>query len=146
MYKTREVEVLLSLTKHTLRYYEKTGLLPDIRRDQSGNRVYSKDDVAWIYMIRCLRDIDMPIREIKAYIDLLKQGGGTISKRKELILQYQQSVAQKIVKLQKGLVLMDKKLQFYEDMLIKPEEEVSCYSYQEEWNNFKKLLGEITYE
>jgi len=60
-YSAGEVAKKLGLSKDSLRYYEKEGLLPLIERDSSGHRVYSDFDVEWIFLIRCLRDTDMQI-------------------------------------------------------------------------------------
>lgn len=77
-YTAGELAKLLSITKDTLRYYEKEGLFPPIERDAAGRRVYSEADREWIFLIRCLRDTDMPMGKIKQYVGLLKQGGGGV--------------------------------------------------------------------
>ena len=70
-YSAGELAKNLGITKDTLRYYEKEGLLPPIKRDSSGHRVYSESDMEWIFLIRCLRDTDMQIYKIKKYVSLL---------------------------------------------------------------------------
>ena len=55
-YTTSEVSKKLGITKDSLRYYEKEGLLPPVERDSSGHRIYSDSDVEWIFLIKCLRD------------------------------------------------------------------------------------------
>ena len=65
MYSIREAADKLNVSIHTLRYYEKEGLTPFIKRNENGNRIYTSTDIQWIYMIRCLRDTDMPIIKIR---------------------------------------------------------------------------------
>lgn len=60
-YTTHEVAQKLGITKDTLFYYEKEGLLPQIERDEMNRRIYSESDIEWIFLIRCLRDTDMPM-------------------------------------------------------------------------------------
>lgn len=85
-YTAGEVAKKLGLSKDGLRYYEKEGILPPIQRNESGHRTYSERDVEWIFLIRCLRDTDIPINRIKRYVALLMEGGGeTILERREIL-------------------------------------------------------------
>ncbi|MCL1811277.1 MAG: MerR family transcriptional regulator [Methanomassiliicoccaceae archaeon] len=77
VYSTVEAGNKLGLSKHTLRYYEKIGLMPEITRDEAGNRLYKDSDISWIYLVRCMRDIDMPVQDIRAYIDLVRDPHGS---------------------------------------------------------------------
>lgn len=63
------------LTVHTLRYYEKEGLLPYVERTAGGNRMFKEDDFKWLNTINCLKDTGMPIKKIKEFIDYCMQGG-----------------------------------------------------------------------
>ena len=71
-YTIGELAKKLGITKDSLRYYEKEGLLPHIKRDSSGHRVYSDSDMEWIFLIRCLRDTDMQIYKIKKYVSAIE--------------------------------------------------------------------------
>src|ERR1700743_273540 len=53
------------LSVHTLRYYERAGLIGDVDRASSGHRRYSDADMAWVEVIRCLRETGMPIARIR---------------------------------------------------------------------------------
>ena len=64
----------LHLSIHMLRYYEKEGLLLPVKRADNGQRIYTLDDIQWIYMIRCLCDTGMSNQNIKQYLSLFKQG------------------------------------------------------------------------
>lgn len=54
----------------TLRYYEREGILAPIARTAGGQRAYSPNDVAWLELVRCLRDTGMPIAQLKRYSEL----------------------------------------------------------------------------
>lgn len=65
--KTNEVEKLLGITKHTLRYYEKEGLVHPIK-DDNGYRNYSDEDIQVLQLVKFLRNIDISIDDIKGII------------------------------------------------------------------------------
>jgi len=65
------------LTTHTLRYYERDGLmLASVDRSTSGHRRYSERDLTWIEMITRLRSTGMPIRDVRRYAALVRDGDG----------------------------------------------------------------------
>ncbi len=95
MYKITQVSKILGVSIHTLRYYEKEGLTPFVRREK-GNRIYSEDDIELIRLIICLRSIDMPIKSIREYMQLYMQGSETIEERRALMRRYCEFVEKKI--------------------------------------------------
>jgi len=133
----------LGLTKDGLRYYEKEGLLPPISRNKSGHRVYSESDIEWIFLIRCMRDADMPISKVKEYVSLLIDcGGESIPQRREILNEHKKILIEKIVALQNLQGLIEKKLEFYDDALSSDNPRaVRCMDYAQEWEQFKSFLG-----
>lgn len=69
-YLISDVANLTKLSTHTLRYYEKEGLITNIKRDNNGLRVYDDNDIELINIITCLKDTGMKISDIKAYLAL----------------------------------------------------------------------------
>jgi DNA-binding transcriptional MerR regulator len=65
----------------TLRYYERIGLLDDIARNSGGQRVFTEDDVAWLRILRCLRDTGMPIARMVRYAELARGTTATSTTR-----------------------------------------------------------------
>ncbi len=147
-YTTNEVAQKLGITKDTLFYYEREGLLPQIERDEMNRRIYSESDIEWIFLIRCLRDTDMPMCKIKQYISLLKHGGeNSIPERKNILVEHEAFIIGKIKAYQDLLLLIKKKIEFYDEVLNdKNTESQQCMDYLMEWEHFKELLGGIAYE
>ncbi|GLZ04256.1 MerR family transcriptional regulator [Actinomadura sp. NBRC 104412] len=83
----------------TLRYYEKIGLLEGIARSASGRRLFSEDDLAWLHMLRCLRDTGMPIAEMRRYAELVRGGDGTLRDRLALLREHDRRVEEQIARL-----------------------------------------------
>lgn len=143
MYLISEAANQLNVSIHTLRYYEKEGLVPFVKRNTKGVRIYSDTDIQWIYMITCLRDIDMPINKIREYINLYMIGDSTILERRKIVYEYQLFVNEKINNLGKCLELINKKIEFYDKAVeelstdVAKETFLDCSIYKEDWDELK---------
>lgn len=147
-YSAGEVAKKLELSKDSLRYYEKEGLLPPIERDTSGHRSYSESDVEWIFLIRCLRDTDMPIYKIKKYVALLMESGGeSIPERRDILSGHKMFLIEKIATYQNLLQLIEKKLDFYNEALSSNNpDSVHCMDYAAEWEHFRSIIGGVKHD
>ena len=103
------------LTNHTLRYYERAGLLNGVGRNGSGHRRYSAADVDWVVLVTRLRATGMPIRKIRRYAELVREGEGNEAERLELLEAHRAEVVAKIDELQHNLELVDYKLSLYRE-------------------------------
>lgn len=92
MYSAKEAAKMTGLSTATLRYYEKEKILPQISRTIQKYRQYSDEDIEWIKMIQCLRGANVPIRSIKQYVSLLRQGSATIAQRYDMVLSYKKEI------------------------------------------------------
>ncbi|MCM3626948.1 MerR family transcriptional regulator [Paenibacillus glycanilyticus] len=114
-YTINEVATKFGLSAHTLRYYDKEGLLPFVSRNKSGIRIFTEMDLEWVSLICCLKETGMPIKEIKQYSDWCKQGTATVDVRKKMLADHRMEVLKQIEDLNKNLKQIDKKLDWYED-------------------------------
>ena len=114
-YTINEVANKFGLSAHTLRFYDKEGLMPFIARNPSGNRVFSENDLNWVAMVCCLKDTGMSIKEIKQYADWCMHGMETIDERKEMLQDHRKQVMNQIEALNNNLNLIDSKIAVYED-------------------------------
>jgi DNA-binding transcriptional MerR regulator len=103
------------LTAHTLRYYERDGLMLDpVERAASGHRRYSDRDVAWIELITRLRATGMPIRDVRRYAALVREGAGNEAQRLALLLAHRELVERKLAEVTAHLRAIDHKIALYE--------------------------------
>jgi DNA-binding transcriptional MerR regulator len=102
------------LSAHTLRYYERIGLVSPVGRDGSGHRRYSERDLGWIDFLNCLRSTGMPIARMQEYAALLREGDSTREERRALLAAHQQAVRAEIQELQRHLGAVDEKIRRYE--------------------------------
>jgi len=105
------------LTKHTLRYYEREGLLPPIAKASSGHRRYSEDDIGWVKFLQLLRATGMPIREAKEFVTLTWAGDHTIAQRVEVLTAYRTALVERMARDVEHLEVLNRKVEFYEGVL-----------------------------
>ncbi len=97
----------------TLRYYERIGLLADIRRTAGGQRVFSDDDLAWLGILRCLRDTGMPIAGMLRYAELARGGDATVDERVTLLEDHDRDIERKIAALRDEQTHIKDKIDWY---------------------------------
>ena len=113
-YSISEVAEKTNLTAHTLRYYEKEGLLPFVDRSDSGNRDFKTKDLEWLELICCLKNTGMPIKKIKEYIELCLKGDDTIDVRRQIFINHREEVIEQIEELNKNLDKINGKINYYD--------------------------------
>ncbi|MFB5676907.1 MerR family transcriptional regulator [Paenibacillus terreus] len=114
MYSINEVAAMCDVTAHTLRFYDKEGLLPFVGRNGAGNRIFSERDLGIVKFICCLKNTGMPIKEIKKYIEMAMAGEETAETRRDMILEHRKEVLRQIDELKKSLTILDLKVAFYD--------------------------------
>lgn len=115
MYSISQAAEKNNLTPHTLRYYEKEGLLTGIQRNSKGVREYSDRDMDIICFICCLKETGMTIADIKLFIQTDKVGKDydAICYRKEILQKHRQKVLEDIKRLNHNLETIDYKIDLY---------------------------------
>lgn len=102
-----------NLTAHTIRYYDKEGLLPFVERTESGIRYFTENDMEGLAVINCLKATGMPIKEIKIFMDWCVQGDSTLKERYNMFLERKSAVQNQIEELQKALDKINYKCWYY---------------------------------
>ncbi len=105
------------VSRDTLRYYERVGILPGIARSQSGHRRFSDDDMGWIKLVQCLRATGMPIEDLQTYAELMQQGDSTAAERLRLLQDHRRRIKEDMAELQTALELVDRKISGYDEVL-----------------------------
>ncbi|QIE26454.1 HTH-type transcriptional regulator AdhR (plasmid) [Caballeronia sp. SBC1] len=101
------------LTAHTIRYYERIGLLPFAPRDSTGQRVYDASILTWIEFLGRLKTTGMSIQEMLRYAGLRAQGAATEEARCKLLTEHRDQVRLKVAELQACLLVLDNKIAGY---------------------------------
>ena len=112
-YSIQEVSEKTGLSAHTLRYYEKEGLLPGVERSSSGFRQYSDADLELLGGICCLKNTGMSLREIARFMQLTKEGNSTLRQRCALLEAHRGKVLARMAEMQSYLDKVTRKLNWY---------------------------------
>ena len=103
-----------ALTPHTLRYYERIGLLGQVARQANGHRVFGARDVEWVAFLQRLRATGMPIREMLRYAALRAEGPATLVDRQALLEAHAAQLEASLRAQQANLRALKHKIALYE--------------------------------
>lgn len=112
-YSIKQVADMMKVTTATIRYYDEEGLLPNIKRI-NGRRFFEDEDFKWLRVLNCMKKINMPIKKIKEYVDLAKQGDSTLQQRYNLILEQKEVIKNQIEELTMCLQEFEYKEWYYQ--------------------------------
>jgi DNA-binding transcriptional MerR regulator len=112
-----EAATASGVSAHTLRYYERAGLLPPIGRESNGHRLYSEADLAWIEVLTKLRRTGMPIRRMRQYAALAFEGDSTNAQRLALLEAHRDCVRKELAELKQNLAFVEYKVEMYKERL-----------------------------
>ena len=116
LFSIQQIASMTGLSTHTLRYYEKIGLIKNVQRDQTGYRQYTDFDLAWIQFLIRLRVTGMPMLKMKQFSDLRQKGESTITARKELLEEHYKDVLGKIEELELNSHRIEEKIAHYKKL------------------------------
>lgn len=113
-YSIGEVANMLSIPTSTLRYYEREGLLSNVKRSNGGIRVFTDMEIGTLKVIECLKATGMQIKDIKLFLDWCDEGGTTLQKRRDMFYERRTVVEKQMEELQKTLEVIQYKCWYYE--------------------------------
>lgn len=112
-YTIGQVAKKLGLTAHTLRYYDKEGLLPFVKKGSSGARVFEDDDLDWLLILECLKATGMHLKDIRKYMDLCLAGDSTLQERMNMFVRQKKRIEEQMQQLNKYMEKIDFKIAYY---------------------------------
>jgi DNA-binding transcriptional MerR regulator len=116
-----QLSIQCGLSAHTLRFYERSGILRPAARSKSGHRRYSEQDVLWLEFVMRLKATGMPLTQIKQYAALRSRGDSTLMPRMLMLEQHQQRLKQEIAVLIECSQKLGQKIRLYKQQLVKSE-------------------------
>ena len=117
MYSIKDVSEKTGLSAHTLRYYEREGLLSGVERSPGGFRQYTDADLEALWLICCLKNTGMPLQEITRFVTLAREGDRTLKQRLELLQAHRDDVIARMEEMQRYLDKVNWKIGFYSEKL-----------------------------
>ncbi|MBE5808699.1 MAG: MerR family transcriptional regulator [Clostridiales bacterium] len=116
-YSISEVAEKTNLSAYVLRYYEKEGLLPRVKRSDGGVRRYTDADLDMLGLICCLKGTGMPLKDIRTFIQLQEQGPSTLRQRCAILEERRRSIVLSMEEMQKNCDKVEHKLKVYSALL-----------------------------
>ncbi|MDN4504122.1 MerR family transcriptional regulator [Alteromonadaceae bacterium BrNp21-10] len=107
----------VDLNPHTVRYYDKIGLIGHVHRLTNGHRTFSQKDVQWIEFVQRLKDTGMSLENILLYAKLREKGNTTLVERKAMLVSHSQELLSKISTQQQHLQKLNEKVDLYQSAL-----------------------------
>ena len=145
MYTIGQVSEMFELPVSTLRYYDKEGLFPDIKRI-SGIRKFDEKEIEAIRVIECLKRSGMEIKDIKKFMEWCTEGKKTYSKRRDLFIKQKKDVEEQIKRMNRVLDMIKFKCWYYDQVIADgSEDRVKSMSPEEMPDEIRKAY-ENTHE
>src|SRR6478609_1060972 len=120
-YTISEVVAFSGLTAHTLRWYERIGLMPHVDRSHTGQRRFSNRDLDWLAFVGKLRLTGMPVADMVRYAEMVREGDHTSRERQAMLESTKLDVQARIAKVQGTLAVHNFKIDFYGGARTAPE-------------------------
>jgi DNA-binding transcriptional MerR regulator len=112
-YTISEVAAICGLSAHTLRWYERIGLMPHVDRSHTGQRRFTNRDLDWLDLVAKLRLTGMPVADMVRYAELVRAGEHTCPERHELLVATREDVLRRVAELRETLAVLDYKIGIY---------------------------------
>jgi DNA-binding transcriptional MerR regulator len=117
LYTIEETAHLSGVSAHTLRYYERIGLLEPVGRAASGHRRYNDSDLGSVRFLTLLRQTGMGIRDMQRFVALTRAGEGTVPDRVAVLEAHRDALAQQIALLNLHFEAITNKINVYRELL-----------------------------
>lgn len=111
----KEVSEKYGISGDTLRYYERVGVLPPIKRTSGGIRDFGEEDLSWVELVLCMRNAGLPIEAIIEYVKLFQLGDSTFAARLELLSEQRRKLVEQREKIDITLERLNYKIAKYEE-------------------------------
>lgn len=108
-----EVAAETGLTAHTIRYYEREGIMRPVSRDGAGVRRFDADAVEWLILLTHLRETGMPIVDMRRFADLVVAGPESVPDRLTLLRAHHSRLVGTIADLERARAALEDKIAIY---------------------------------
>lgn len=125
-YTIKQVSQKVNVSVYTLRYYDKIGLLPMLKRDENGIRLYSEDDICWIELICCLKNSSMPLKDIKKFMESCMRGEDGVDEKRQILEQHSEHIVNQIENLECSLQVIKHKLKHINELGLHQADNKEC--------------------
>ena len=112
-----EVSEKYGLSQDTLRYYERIGVIPPVKRKAGGVRDYTEEDLGWIELAKCMRSAGLSMEALIQYVNLARQGDETIAARRDLLNDQRKQLMKQYEAIRAAKERLDYKISRYDEAM-----------------------------
>ncbi|MDR1832907.1 MAG: MerR family transcriptional regulator [Fusobacteriaceae bacterium] len=123
-YSIGEVAEMTGITVSSLRYYDREGLFPAMKRTSGGIRMFSETEIDALKIMECLKVSGMSIKDIRQFLVWCQEGDGSLRKRRDLFYERLEAVKRQMEELQKTMDTIKYKCWYYDTAVTAGSEEV----------------------
>ncbi|MEQ3473102.1 MerR family transcriptional regulator [Enterococcus cecorum] len=116
-YTIKDAAKLMNVPPSTIRYYDKEGLIPSIKRKETGYRIFTEEALSALKIIDCLKKTGMPIKDIRQFFQWIDEGDASLEERYEMFLERKAVVEEQMAELQQVMDTINYKCWYYETAL-----------------------------
>ncbi len=111
----KEVSEKFGLSQDTLRYYERVGMIPPVKRTQGGIRDYDDEALGWVELAKCMRSAGLSVEAMVEYVRLSQEGDGTFAARLDLLTEQRELLLLQKAQIETTLKRLDYKIGKYRE-------------------------------
>lgn len=115
-YSIRQAAKRTGLSAHTLRWYERIGLIDPVDRDNYGYRVYTDELLGWLQFLHVLRSTGMGIEQMQAFVELNRQGNTTQAEQLEMLREHRRALKEQMQSLEGFLEALEDRIEEFESV------------------------------
>ncbi|MFB4320737.1 MerR family transcriptional regulator [Priestia sp. BR_2] len=115
-YNINEVSKMMDIPSHPIRFYEKEGLIPFVKRGENGYRIFREEDLGWLDFIRCLKITGMPVSELREIITLTINGEDNFDLRRAILFNHLENLKEQQIQLDKAFDKVYTKLKYFDKL------------------------------
>ncbi|MGG5341530.1 MerR family transcriptional regulator [Enterococcus sp. AZ192] len=115
----KQVADMFDLTVETIRYYERVGVIPPVKRDKNGYRIFTKRDLNWVFLARSLRNAGLSIESLIEFATLSQLEGDERLAQKDILKDQLKELDEKIEELTQVRKLLQYKITTYDEHIAK---------------------------
>ncbi|MFX3618511.1 MAG: MerR family transcriptional regulator [Sporolactobacillus sp.] len=116
-----------NMSADTIRYYERIGLIPPVKRNENGIRNFDEEDLRWIVFSRQMRNAGVSIEVLIEYLQLLRSGDGTVPARIDLLREQRNELQDRIDEMQGALDHLNYKIENYQTHMVATEKKLKPF-------------------
>lgn len=128
-YNIREIGQIFDVPSSTLRYYEELGILPEVKRDEHKQRVYTDEHIDRLQAITCFKRTGLPMSKIHDFFEYAENLRDNIDKVVDMMENHEKHIVDQMEKMQQDLDHIRQKVRFYNGIkkAIEKDEPWPCF-------------------